>query len=86
MEAVVHREKYRNYTAGDINRMYAEKEGLPLTKKLLEENGLETLAQIFTEKRYTRKDNEFFSEKYLDVIKKQGFLQESDEGLGTRNK
>jgi len=86
VEAVVHEEKYRNYAAEDIDRLYAEKEGLPLTNKLLEENGLETLAQIFTEKRYTRKDNEFFSEKYLDVIKKQGFLQESDEGLGTRNK
>jgi len=74
VEAVVHGEKYRNYAAEDIDRLYAEKEGLPLTKKLLEENGLETLAQIFTEKRYTRKDNEFFSGKYLDVIRKQGFL------------
>jgi nitroreductase len=77
-EAVVHLEKYREYTPEDIDRLYAEKEALPLTSQLLEENGLETLAQIFTEKRYTRKDNEFFSRKLLEVIRKQGFLEKGD--------
>ncbi len=85
VEAVVHMEKYRNYTIEDINKLYAEKEGLPLTKKLLEENGLETLAQIFTDIRYTRTDNELFSGKYLDVIRKQGFLEDRDEGRGTKD-
>lgn len=74
LEAVVHFEKYHDYSATDIDRLYAEKEALPLTAKLLEENGLETLAQIFTQKRYTKKDNELFSEKYLEVIRRQGFL------------
>jgi|WetSurSiteA1Bulk_404760.scaffolds.fasta_scaffold00120_24 nitroreductase len=74
VEAVVHYEKYRDYSAGDIDRLYAEKESLELTAKLLEENKLETLAQIFTDKRYTKKDNVFFSQKYLEVINKQGFM------------
>ncbi len=74
-EAVIHLEKYREYTPEDIDRLYAEKESLPLTSQLLEENGLETLAQIFTEKRYTRKDNEFFSRKLLEVIRNQGFME-----------
>jgi FMN reductase (NADPH) len=74
VEAVCHDEKYRGYTPEDIDRFYYEKESSALTARLLRENNLETLAQIFTDKRYTRKDNEFFSEKYLEVIKKQGFF------------
>jgi len=77
-EAVIHHEKYRNYTDEDINRHYAEKESLELTAKLLEENKLETLAQVFTEKRYTRKDNVFFSRKYLEIIERQGFMNNED--------
>jgi nitroreductase len=73
LEAVVHRESYGNFTPADIDRLYREKESLEQTASLLEINKLETLAQIFTQKRYTKKDNEFFSEKYMEIIKKQGF-------------
>jgi nitroreductase len=79
VEAVVHYEKYCDYSPADIDRLYAEKESLELTAKLKEENKLETLAQIFTQKRYTKKDNVFFSQKYLEVIKRQGFMNNSDE-------
>ncbi|MBN1789511.1 MAG: nitroreductase family protein [Bacteroidales bacterium] len=75
VEAVVHHEKYRNYSTADIDRLYSEKESSALTAKLLEENKLETLAQIFTEKRYTRKDNVAFSKKLLEVLEKQGFMK-----------
>jgi nitroreductase len=73
LEAVVHDEQYKDFTAADINRIYADKESLELTLKLLEENHMETLAQVFTEKRYTRKDNVAFSLRYLEVIRQQGF-------------
>jgi FMN reductase (NADPH) len=79
VEAVVHYEKYGDYSPAVINRLYAEKESLELTAKLKEENKVETLAQIFTQKRYTKKDNVFFSQKYLDVIKKQGFMNNSEK-------
>jgi len=78
--AVVHHDKYRDYTPKDIDRFYQEKESSPLTLKLLKENSLETLAQIFTQKRYTKKDNELFSGKLLDVIRKQGFGEGLEEG------
>lgn len=74
MEGVVHYETYHDYSAEDIDRIFAEKESLPLTKQLLEINQLETLAQIFTEKRYTRKDNILFSNALLQVLKDQGFM------------
>jgi FMN reductase (NADPH) len=79
LEAVVHFEKYQAYSAADINRFYAEKESLDLTAKLLAENQLNTLAQVFTEKRYTKKDNQTFSQRYLEVITKQGFMRNKDE-------
>lgn len=74
VEAVVHKEKYRDYAPADIDRLYRAKENLPLTASLLDENKLETLAQIFTQKRYTKKDNVLLSKKFLDVLKKQGFM------------
>lgn len=78
LEAVVHTEKYENYDRSDIDRLYAPKEELPLTRKLLEENQLATLAQIFTQKRYTKKDNVTFSKKFLELLKKQGFMNNDD--------
>jgi len=74
VKSLVHNEKYKDYTPGDIDQMYAEKESLPLTAKLLEENQLDTLAQIFTQKRYTKKDNVHFSKAFLKAIEAQGFM------------
>ena len=74
LEAVVHSEKYQEYTAGRIDSIYAERESSEETKELLKINEKETLAQVFTDNRYTRKDNEFFSNQFLDVIRKQGYL------------
>ncbi|MFH0893621.1 MAG: nitroreductase family protein [Bacteroidota bacterium] len=72
-EGVVHYETYRDFSEADIDRMYAEKEALPSTQELLKVNELPNLARIFTEKRYTKKDNVAVSEHMLDVAKKQGF-------------
>lgn len=73
LEAVVHNETYKDYTPQSIDVLYAEKEGLELTQKLLEENQLDNLAKIFTEKRYTKKDNEYFAKQFMDFVKEQGF-------------
>ncbi|MEG2514545.1 MAG: NADPH-dependent oxidoreductase, partial [Bacteroidaceae bacterium] len=75
LEAVVHEESYHNYTEEDINRLYAYKESLAENKQFVEENDKETLAQVFTDIRYTKKDNEFMSKNFLEVLKKQGFLE-----------
>ena len=74
LAAVLHREIYQDYSPGDIDQIYAAKEALPSTKKLLEENGKETLAQIFTDNRYTKKDNVAFSKVLLKVLHDQGFM------------
>jgi nitroreductase len=75
LDAVVHRETYRNYTAEDITRMYAPKEAMPEYRKFVAENQKETLAQVFTDVRYKKSDNELFSGMLLDILKQQGFLK-----------
>jgi nitroreductase len=77
IEGVVHSEKYRNYNSSEIDRIHAEKENLDQTLELLKINEKESLAQIFTDKRYTKKDNQFFSVKYLKTITDQGFMNNS---------
>jgi FMN reductase (NADPH) len=73
LEGIVHYEKYNDFKPEDIDEIYAEKDSSALTLKLLKENDVETLAQVFTQKRYTKTDNEAISQKLLEVIRKQGF-------------
>ena len=47
---------------------------MPENKLFIEENQKETLAQVFTDVRYTKKDNEFMSENLLKVLRRQGFM------------
>lgn len=74
-DSFVHNETYQDYTPQDIDRFYAEKEALPENKHFVEVNGKETLAQVFTDCRYTKKDNEAMSEGLLAALKRQGFLK-----------
>lgn len=74
LSAIVHSETYRDYTEESIDHFYAEKESLPENKRFVEINEKETLAQIFTDIRYTKKDNEAMSEGLLDVLRRQGLL------------
>lgn len=74
LEGVVHYEKYTDFDEQKINEIYKEKEELPATKELIEINETDNLAQIFTDKRYTKKDNLHFSKSFLEVIRKQGFM------------
>jgi nitroreductase len=75
LEAVVHQETYKDYSPEDIDRLYKEKEELEVNKQFVAENNKETLAQVFTDVRYTKENNEHFSKVYLDVLKQQGFLK-----------
>lgn len=74
-EAVIHNETYQNYSTKIIDDLYREKESLQLTKELLRENKKETLAQVFTDNRYTKEDNVTFSKALLRALEKQGFMK-----------
>ena len=74
IEAIVHDEVYRPYTPTKIDEYYHYKEELAENKRFVEINQKETLAQVFTDCRYTRKDNEALSENMIKVLKQQHFL------------
>lgn len=75
LAAVVHQETYVDYTPDMIDELYGEKEALEVNKQFVKENNKETLAQVFTDVRYTKKNNEYFSEVLLKVLKEQGFMK-----------
>lgn len=72
--AVVHHQTYHDYTPENINAAYQQKENMPFYREIVEKNGKETLAQVFTDIRYTRADNIKFSQLFLQVIAQQGFM------------
>lgn len=75
LDAIIHNEVYTDYTSETINRLYKAKEELEANRQYVKENNKETLAQVFTDIRYTKKNNEYFSEVFLKVLKDQGFLE-----------
>ncbi len=74
LAAVIHHETYCDYTPALIDEFYGPKEALPENRHYVEINQKETLAQIFTDIRYTRKDNETMSEGLMEALRRQGFL------------
>jgi len=75
IDAIVHDETYRDYTPDLIDRFYTGKESLPENQEFVRINNKETLAQIFTDIRYTRRDNEAMSATLLEALRQQGFLE-----------
>ena len=75
ISAIVHEEQYHDYTPADIDSHYATKEQLPENRHFVEINNKQTLAQVFTDCRYTRRDNEAMSATLLKALRRQGFLE-----------
>jgi len=74
LESFVHQERYNDYMAKDIDTYYYNKEHLEENQHFVRINHKETLAQVFTEIRYTRSDNEAMSKTLLETLIRQGFL------------
>lgn len=73
LEAIVHNETYVPYTPDSINKFYLPKESLEENKHFVEINSKATLAQVYTDIRYTAEANETFSANMLDAMRRQGF-------------
>lgn len=74
IDAILHSETYEDYTPQRIDAFYAVKEALPENQHFVDINHKETLAQVFTDIRYTKKDNEAMSAGLLEALRRQGFL------------
>jgi nitroreductase len=74
LDAVVHSELYHDYSENDLEKFYKEKESRSDSLQFIKENNKETLAQVFTDIRYKKANNEYFSGVLLQVLKDQGFM------------
>ena len=76
LEAIVHQEFYHDYSDDAVTGAYREKENRPDNLKFVAENNKKSLAQVFTDIRYTKSDNITFSNMLLGVLKDQGFMNQ----------
>ena len=74
LRCIIHQETFEDYTPEKIDDFYEEKENLEVNKEFVRINNVETLAQVFTDIRYTKKDCEAMSTGFLEALKEQGFL------------
>jgi nitroreductase len=75
LEAIIHKETYIDYSGEDIEKYFGAKEERKDSQQFVIENNKETLAQVFTDIRYKKADNEYFSDILLKVLKDQGFME-----------
>lgn len=73
--AILHAEHYAPATPETIDRDYAAKEAMAQNQAFVRENHKETLAQVFTDVRYTRRDCEAMSRTMTEALRRQGFLE-----------
>lgn len=74
ISTIIHEETFHDYSAADIDKAYAYKEQLDENKEFVKINNKQTLAQVFTDCRYTKADCEAMSETLLEALRKQKFL------------
>ena len=75
LKAFIHNEQYMDYTSQDIDNYYSFKESLPENQRFVEENNKQTLAQVFTDIRYTRSDNEAMSRGLIEALRHQNYIR-----------
>jgi nitroreductase len=74
LEAVIHREKYRDYSETEIRKHYQKKELITSYQEFVKENKQPSLAHVYTNVRYKKADNILFSKTLLEVLAIQGFM------------
>ena len=73
MNSVVHYESYNDFTDEQIKEFYSHKESLEESIQFVKENNKENLAQVYTDVRYKRGDNEHFTKVLKETLIAQGF-------------
>ncbi|MEE9188695.1 MAG: hypothetical protein V3U36_04945, partial [Anaerolineales bacterium] len=82
LDGLVHSETYHDYSDERIAEIYRERNvkgwqrymSYPRVRELIIESGVENLAQVYTEVKYTRRSHQEFSRNVLDYLKAQGFM------------
>ncbi|WP_233786030.1 nitroreductase family protein [Planococcus halotolerans] len=82
LEGIVHYEQYQDYADDDILKIYEERNekgwnrymAIPRLKEMVEELGVKNLAQVYTMAKYTKESHTGFSQKVLNYLEKQNFM------------
>ena len=86
MEGIVHQERYEHFDDARIRQTYHERETegwkrymtYPELAARISGTGVENLAQIYTQLKYRKSDNETISTALLNGLRRQGFLPRGD--------
>jgi nitroreductase len=82
LDGLVHYETYQDYSDERIVEIYREREvkgwdrymSYPRLRKMIIDSGVENLAQVYTEVKYSRKSHQEFSRRLLSYLKLQDFM------------
>lgn len=82
LDGLVHYDTYQDYSDDRITEIYQEREikgwerymSYPRLRKLIIDSGVENLAQVYTEVKYSRRSHMEFSRKVLSYLKTQDFM------------
>ena len=75
LAAIKHDETYRKHSREEIVELFKAKDEFPDNLKFVEENGKDSLAQVFTDFRYPESVNTVVSESFTALLKEKGFLK-----------
>jgi nitroreductase len=81
IESIVHSEKYEAFDDSRIRATYEKREtegwkryeAFPEMAERMKSSGVKNLAQVYTQLKYTRDNNQRFSRDLIEALEKQGF-------------
>lgn len=84
LRGLVHEDTYRDYSAEQIAEIYREREvkgwdrymSYPRLRRMIIDSGVENLAQVYTEVKYSRQSHQNFSNNLLHYLKQQDFMNQ----------
>lgn len=74
LDAIVHWEKYGDYSDEEIDKHYHTKELITSNQEFVKENNAASLAHVYTDVRYKKDDNILFSKTLIGILEQQGFM------------
>ena len=84
MDGLVHNEVYVDHSDEQIRQIYRDRDkagwdrymSIPRLRALVDEAGVENLAQLYTTVKYTREGHARYTQNVLDYLRRQGFLKD----------
>lgn len=85
LTAIVHHEKYEDYSEDAIREIYREREEMgmeryrshPRLREVIDSSNAQNLAQVYTKVKYTKESHIEYSKNILDYLKEQNFNNRS---------